>query len=626
MMRFLLALFLVFASVFAKAQAPAPAPATMEKALVKNRVETMITQQLFQALQTTLEKNSYEVYVEAEVEKRPSAALTESSVSPLLKEPIPTDMTLGVIDAEPLIRMYADKIARLEKEKAPDPTLENYEIKSITINLGLNANYPENYKKDMDAWLRKWVRFNLDQNAKINVDYIKSPPPKKESPEAGGPDAENKKDEGILDKASKMQLLIGLLALAITLLVIALVASFISSQNSKRNAAALIEAQKAAAKLAPAREIPELEEKAEEPEMDEDLSMSDESVNTIHQLKEFKEITQKIYMIYKFSPHEVEQLSFMWLEAGEEGLKKFALFLDTKMDFLQRNPEEAPPVTLVPEHKQAALSDVFVEMAKQKLPEKLQILKTLYWDLLAVKSFGLAALKKPFSYLTSLGAEEILQLTSSQSMDVQAVMVLNMPDDAREAYLKKLDTGNKKDIIKTSLKLKEVEHKEIETISETLKNLSGGQKLGKKVVPTLPLSIKLIKGLNALEEVEILRSVVLDLSDKGEALRLGYASLAFLESWNEDSVQIFFDGISPELIINFLSVMPGAQTKVIEALPPRMKQIVEDDLKMQRPVGREELEKSFFSLRNHLNSLLASGSLNLDTLYEKSKGVGSYAA
>ena len=53
--------------------------------------------------------------------------------NPLDKEPIPGDLTLGVIDAEPLIRNYAE-IAELESAKRKFQTsisLDKYEIQSV---------------------------------------------------------------------------------------------------------------------------------------------------------------------------------------------------------------------------------------------------------------------------------------------------------------------------------------------------------------------------------------------------------------------------------------------------------------------------------------------------------------
>ncbi|MCH2535318.1 MAG: hypothetical protein MK008_12820 [Bdellovibrionales bacterium] len=589
--------------------------AGMEQTLIKHKFESLITEQLDKALSTTLTTGTYEVYAEVDVVKKaPQAGRTPSS-NEMYEDVIPSDLTLGVIDAEPLIRMYAKKVAELEKTNS-SMSLSDYEIRSVSINLGISGDYSDSYRSEMQEWLKRWSRFNLTNEAKTTVSFIRSPDK--------GPDSPNsqKPEESFLDKLSKMQVLLGLLALAAVLFVTAILFSIISNANGKRSAEAMLEGQKALAKAQEAAaskksesglDSQQLALEAEEDSKTPENSFSDESVSTMQNLKEIKELGQKIKYIYKDVSMHITQISNIWVESGRDGMFKLASFMDTRMDYIE---DERSVVNFkIPESKQEEMTEVFKEMTKLTLAERLKLTKDVYWDLMAVKTFGFESMKKPFAYLSNIESGQIKELAGNQPNDVQAMMVLNMPDQTRDEYLKTIDADSKKEILKTSLNMSEVNTQDIEMMSETVKNVVTQKTTGKKSVSTLPLSIKLIKGLNAYEEIEILRSVVSGLSDRGNSIKQSYATLAFVDEWSDKSLEVFFEGLPPEQVIALLQVVPSAQKQVLESLPPRLKQIVGDDLQMQQTPNRTEVEKHLFTLRNRLNLLVSRGNLDPQTLY-----------
>lgn len=589
----------------------------MEQTLIKHKFESLITEQLDKALSTTLTAGTYEVYAEVDVVKKTPQAARAPSSTEMYEDVIPSDLTLGVIDAEPLIRMYAKKVAELEKTNSP-LSLNEYEIRSVSINLGISGDYSDSYRSEMQEWLKRWSQFNLTNEAKTTVSFIRSPDK--------GPDSPNsqKPEESFLDKLSKMQVLLGLLALAAVLFVTAILFSIISNANGKRSAEAMLEGQKALAKAqeaaasvrsASSQDSQQMSalESAEEDSSSQESSFSDESVSTMQNLKEIKELGLKIKYIYKDVSMHITQISNIWVESGHEGMMKLASFMDTRMDYIEE--ERSAFNFKVPENKQEEMTEVFREMTKLTLAERLKLTKDVYWDLMAVKTFGFESMKKPFAYLSTIESGQIKELASNQPNDVQAMMVLNMPDQTRDEYLKTIDAESKKEILKTSLNMSEVNTQDIEMMSETVKNVVSQKSTGKKSVSTLPLSIKLIKGLNAYEEIEILRSVVSGLSDRGNSIKQTYATLAFVDEWSDKSLEIFFEGLPPEQIIALLQVIPSAQKQVLESLPPRLKQIVGDDLQMQQSPNRAEIEKHLFTLRNRLNLLVSRGNLDPQTLY-----------
>lgn len=593
--------------------------ASMEQTLVKHKFEKIITEQLDHALKTTLKNDSYEVYAEVDIAKKINQNFERLPTSnDSFTDVVPSDITLGVIDAEPLIRMYAKKVAELEKSNSL-VSLSDYEIKSVTINLGISGDYSDSYRAEMQDWLKRWSDFNLTKTAKANVSFIRSP--------NKGPDSPNSQnqEESILDQLSKMQVFLGLLALAGVLLVIAVIFSYISNLNGKRHSEAMLEGQKALAKAQEAAaaqkasssagvsEPAQAIESENEGSQLKDNSFSDESVNTMQNIKEIKDLGLKIKYIYNDVSSHINELSNIWVESGKDGMFKLASFMDTRMDYIEESHDRFN--FKIPENKQDEMSEVFKNMTKLTLSERLKLTKDVYWDLMAVKTFGFESIRKPFSYLSNIESEKIKELAGSQPHDVQAMMVLNMPDNARDEYLKTMDTESKKEILKTSLNMSEVASQDVEMMSETIKNVVSNKSSNIKSISTLPLSIKLIKGLKALEEIEILRSVASSLSDRGESVKKNYATLAFIDEWNQKSLEIYCEGLPPEQLIALLQVVPSAKSMVLESLPPRLKQIVGDDLEMQKSQNRNEIEKHLFSLRNRLNLLVSRGNLDPQTLY-----------
>lgn len=629
MIKALVLIMIFFQVPFLFAQQPEPSP--IETAVVKSQVEQMITNQLDQSLRTTLKKGSYEVYAEVNISPK-TQVVSAQSVKQGIGEVIPQDITLGVIDAEPLIRMYAKRVAELESN-ARSVDFKNYDIRSVNINLGLNGNYPDTYKAEMQDWLNRWSRNNLGKSAKSTVEIIREPKAEDSDRQPASND-DKKKDDSLLDKLAKMQLLLAAIALGGFLILMALIFSLVSRSNTKRNAEAMIAAQRAfgaaqAQGLAAAQSASQgaLEESSPEGlggASGEGSKLSDESVDVMRTLKEMKDMGQKIARVHNEIAVNMSQVNQLWLDSGKSGLMKFAAFMDNQME---DNPFSANLERVsIPEGKQKEMIEVFQEMAQMPLKERLKTFKDVYWDLMAVKTLGPEYLKRPFSYLSNVPVRELKPVVESQATDVQAMIVLNMPDPMREEYLKNMDLNAKKEIVQKSLSLDQVELSDVEMMSETVKNLVAGTGDKKATISTLPLSIKLLQGLNAYEEVDILRSAIKNLADRGAAIKSAYPTLAFMDEWKETSHTIFFEGLAPEQVITAIRTVPSAQQKILDSLPPRMKQIVSDDLQVQQEVPPTEIAKVMNSLRLRLNQLVSRGTISTETLYEGQLGERARAA
>ena len=88
---------------------------------------------------------------------------------------------------------------------------------------------------------------------------------------------------------------------------------------------------------------------------------------------------------------------------------------------------------------------------------------------------------------------------------------------------------NAKKIVQKSLSLDQVELSDVEMMSEkTVKNLVAGL-VTKATISTLPLSIKLLQGLNALMRKLIFFDPQLKLSRSRNSNKIGLPTLAFMD-------------------------------------------------------------------------------------------------
>lgn len=595
----------------------------LEQLLAKSQFERMITERLNQALKTTLAKDSYEVNVEVTLQEKPEppkpTAESAPKKDPLSKELIPGDLMLGVIDAEPLIRTYAQKIAELESNKPKDPTVSNldkYEIQKVNVSLGLIGDYPKDYQAKMTKWLKTWSNGNYGDKATATVSVIQTPPPKKPETEKNKETSSEKdkkedkpKEETLLDQLSKVQHLLGFGLLALVALIAAAIFSFVSTANNRRHMEALAQQSKSAA--APPPPPSAIEDKEEEKP-----AISDDSVMVMRDLKELKEVTHKVVALNSEIGKVLPALVQIWLDSGREGFFKVAGLLDARMESTGKNNFEAENnFPKIPDAKRESVLEVFREMSQLKIKDKLSLFQSIYWDMMASKVLGNDSMIRPFSYLGTLPAIDVKKIVDTQSPDVQALLVLNMPEDSRSEYVKTLDIDKKKRIVKQSLNMDEVEVKDLEVLSETVKaTVANTQATGRKL-SMLPMSTQLLESLSALEELRVLREVTSGLRDQGRRLKKTYPTIAFIDEWNEDSLKKFLERLQPDQVVIMIRQIPQAKDYIVKNLMPRTAEIVNDDLKLADNSKESDIETKLGIVRGILKSLVQGGFIDMEQAY-----------
>jgi flagellar motor switch protein FliG len=198
---------------------------------------------------------------------------------------------------------------------------------------------------------------------------------------------------------------------------------------------------------------------------------------------------------------------------------------------------------------------------------------------------------------------------------VQALLVLNMPEDSRVEYVKSLDIDKKKRIVKQSLNLDEVEVKDLEVLSETVKStVNSSQKTGRKL-SMLPMSTQLLESLTVLEEMRVLREITSGLRDQGRRLKKTYPTLAFIDEWNADSLKLLLERLQPDHVVTLIRQIPQAKDHIIKNLMPRTAEIVNDDLKMPDTTKESDIESKLGIARGILRSMVQGGFIDIEQAY-----------
>ncbi|MCB0370325.1 MAG: hypothetical protein KDD45_13095, partial [Bdellovibrionales bacterium] len=167
MIRWVFVLFFVsFFSEIVFAQTKLPSGIEPEVIGVQTKIESWITERMKRVVSTTLEEKAYKISTQVQVRKKKLEGKTSE---------LPFDMQLGWLDNEE----FSSNRPQFELPSLTDSPLENFEITSIEISLGLSEKLDVEYVKKMESWLNKRVRNDFGPKAKAKVSTIGSLPEEK---------------------------------------------------------------------------------------------------------------------------------------------------------------------------------------------------------------------------------------------------------------------------------------------------------------------------------------------------------------------------------------------------------------------------------------------------------------
>lgn len=578
---------------------------SLRKIEAKTHLEELIVQRLKSLISTTLSKDDFEVAAQVELIDPPERETTKvSKVNP--GQPI--DLAVGLIDADALIRKYEADLKE-SRDRAltisRQITEERYPfiVKSLHIFVGLRSTLGEPYAKELEAWVKKQVASDFGPTPEVNVSLLRAAPEISDSPKSP------------FDFITKAQFFLGLLALAFSIICSVLLMKFTLSKDASEN-------RKLTAQLQQNMKMQEQETRPDETKKDKAKELLPEPQNFYElEVKLIRELKDKILASLFKSTAGMNEVLRGWLESEERGFYKAASLIDILIT-AQGGPELRDAQfnldwsQTVPPAFQKRMRETFERMMDLKANEKIRILEEVYWDLVSLKTLGANALTQPFQYVSAIPAGELKNMLETQQPRLRTLAVLHMNEPLREDYLKYLSYEGKREIVQETLEMREVLSSDIVAASETLKISLKPSQGAQSTVALSSMAPLLLGSLAVSEEIKLLKELNSKMPDAAFSIKRSFPSFAFIEAWPQPFLKLVFASAISDEVVALLRLMPDVREKVLPHCPPRVRDIVADDLGKEDRMSAEEKEQNLTTLKSRLLEVVDREGIRLEEIFK----------
>jgi hypothetical protein len=248
---------------------------------------------------------------------------------------------------------------------------------------------------------------------------------------------------------------------------------------------------------------------------------------------EIKQMRKKIQRLTpKILPY-TSTLLRSWYASGETGKLKVACFAET-------TNQDLGQLTLTADALRD-LTQVFTQMPRIELTEKLAILKKVYWDLLSVINLGPESLEPTHPYFEKFNIKMTQELLMTHHKKLQAQVILQIPEDARRAHIKSLHLDAKIDLFRGVFELS----------------------------PEIPIELglfPLLESMSQIEQIQILPELPEELTD---SVKRRTPSLAFLSTWQEGPLSRLLQQTSGDELTVYCGLRPELKDLLLELAPSK---------------------------------------------------------
>lgn len=607
-----------FLGPLADAQSVVQTTLLLEK---KSKLEQLITERMENAIAVSLERGAFEVNVSVSlVEHRiPKKINKEGQDSVGRKDEIlPEDLTMGLLNAEDLLKSYQAELEALKQAKASaerNVREDLFDIKEVNITVGLTDLLDDTYAKVFQTWLSKRVSQEFGRVGTAKVGKIKVKPKPKEEKIV--------EPKTWIEHARDFQSLLGSIILGLGILFGVLIYRLMRAKltDEQRNYQLQMNGnQKFEGQLSERGHQESTEKKSE--------------VALLSDLKNVKELMAKIVTLISKSDMNINAIIETWLDNGGDGLEKSACVLDTLLAASSMSQSEDDYIERlkgisIPDNFKSQLARTLMKMKETEMNKKIHFLESAYWDLLSFQTLGSKYLKTPFSYANAVEPDRIRDALLNQPLKVRAMALLSMPQSVLSMVLEKFTPEQRKEIFAGTLDVTKFDKKEIETISEAIKFQLQNSYQVPDVVVGLKLVPSLLAALKPLEEVRFLHQFAKNKANEIGEIRQSWATLTFFDEWNLESQKFFLGSCSTEDVECLAVVLDWARESILSAVSPRVREMVSDGLNSStRQYTDEELNAGMGRLRERLLDMITRKELHLKDLYSISPvtATGSLAA
>lgn len=596
---FLMSFFLVTAhagGAFAQAR---PTSQTLE---IKAKLEKDIQGSLENIIGTQLDKSSFTVGVNVRLSERGPNRPPPPKSSPSDR---PLGLELGSMNVEELVRSYEKELEELRATKKDLAEREENAIKfnvdKISIDVGIDEGYPEDYQKKFETWLKSRVRRDYGAIASAALGKINKVEPK----EAKSP------PKTPLGHIKDLQQLIGMLVLGLLLLLglWALGRAVLSAFRAQRELSLQSASPLALDVNSPERAV------SDPPPLSLPLDEPGQKV------KEIESLVTKVAFVCMELQARLNELVRVWIDSGEDGYIKIALLVDAMMTAREKMLSQAGAMPLlqipidedIASSREEHLAEAYRRVIQMTHEERSPILEKIYWDLIAVRTLGLQSLRRPFDYLTGIETEKIQTLLQQQKQESRALALLYMNESTRFELFDKAGNEDKEKMIREVLVHSQITQQEIWDSDTAVKVtiMNSAEPNQSKMVNLFPRTLDVLSVLNSLDEIRILRRVTPSLPDQGHDLKVQYPSLAFIDEWRSEYLSKLVGIATADEITSLIRVLPETKNQILSLCSEKVKVIVEDDLKMSLNDGDSSLAPKIKVLKAKWVRLLHSEKIQM---------------
>lgn len=575
---------------------------------VKNKLEIEIQKSLNNLISTQLSPESFSLGVRVQLTSLKPPAPNETKKA----EDLPIGMDLGAIDVRELVSSYEKQIEELKLKKEDKKDDKNqFQLSLIEVTAGLDESYGDEYIKKFSSWLQNKMRAEYGSVVKTTVNKLnlKKLAPKEEEKTKPENKPEVKPEPTMWDRVKDFIPIMMAVILALSLLLFGRtiknglyqIASAQKTLTLESKSEWLIGAGKNAEKLLGSGK------NAEDPNQTKRIAYATD---------EFERITGKIAFVCLELGDRLNELVRVWIDSGDEGFIKTALLIDTIVNARERimsktgaiAPIKIPLDEQLVKMSDENLSEAYNQVSNMPPQDKVEMLDKIYWDLVSFKTLGIHSLRKPFDFLQSLPKENIIELLSTQKKEAQALALVYLPKETKTEILNEFPEEKRTEVLKNMLVQSQFSQKEIWDIDMSVKVASLNNTLGPvdKMVNIFPRTLEVLQTLDQVSEIRILRQIVNQLPDQGVAVKAQYITFAFIDEWKIDYIRKLTQQATGDEILTVVRLIPEAKELILSECPPKIKMIVEDDLKLNTKVDDANLNKKLNSLKSKWNKLLVS--------------------
>ncbi|MBS1963531.1 MAG: hypothetical protein JST04_15050 [Bdellovibrionales bacterium] len=544
-------------------------------------LEDLLIRRYTQELGTRLEKGYFTVGAELGLSELPKTVDVKPEAKP--DDGPPADLLLGTLDPDELIKRYANDSEGAQRAQS---FLKDYKIKAVSVSVGVKEELGPNAKSDTEKWLAARVQGEFGKIGKSTVTVVTPPVPLPKKAEPPAPPAPPKQG---WERLEQFQQLAGQAALAIAILLGAIFFALLNKKattvtGTNTNTETVKGAEggdgKGAAKggvagaVAGAAELSDAD--APKQRKPEEITLA---------IREAAEFTAKLGELMPKLGHQYERVIQSWCQAGgEDGKMKVACFAEAVGRSIGKLPL---PAESVPD-----ILKVFNTMMPSfDIVEKRDLLKKVYWDMLAAYNLGTEAFDQPFDYLPSLNVSVIENALLEQNPRLKTLVALFMPSKLREDYVRSQSKEAKLALIAQAAEMSSVPVTELKSFDEKMREKMLKKSGGDSAVP-LEMSLgKLVSALSPLDEIQLLAEASAGPARAVfDSYKRSSPSLAFLGDWRDEKLQKLFAKVSTDELVAYLRVMPQFATRFLALCPPMTAELAGDELR--RPDSLPDSEKN----------------------------------